>query len=68
MAYNRFDHEQQIMTCWNVTEDLKALSEAILEMEMSKDEIVNILIGMELLYNTKFNKLWGFFEESIKAP
>jgi hypothetical protein len=28
--YDRFDYEQQIMTCWNITTELQTLSEVIM--------------------------------------
>ena len=65
-AFNRFDFEQQIMSCWNITSDLKDLSEEVLEGDMSKDQITNVLIGMEQLYQIRFNKLFRQFEQLIR--
>ena len=63
MSYDQFDYEQQIMSCWNITSDLKDLSEEILEGNLSKDQIGNVLIGLEQLYNIRFNKLFLIFEQ-----
>jgi hypothetical protein len=63
MSYDQFDYEQQIMSCWNITSDLKDLSEEILEGDLSKDQIGNVLIGLEQLYNVRFNKLFRIFEQ-----
>ena len=63
MSYDQFDYEQQIMSCWNITSDLKDLSEEILEGNLSKDQISNVLIGLEQLYNIRFEKLFRIFEQ-----
>ena len=62
MKNDIFDLEQSIMNCWNVTDDLKILFEAVLERDLSKDEISNIILGMERLYHLKFEKLFENFE------
>ena len=63
MSYDQFDFEQQIMSCWNVTTDLKDLNEGVLEGNLSKDQIANSLIGIEQLYNIRFDKLFRMFEQ-----
>ena len=63
MSYDQFDYEQQIMSCWNITSDLKDLSDEILEGNLSKDQISNVLIGLEQLYNIRFEKLFRIFEQ-----
>lgn len=60
--FNQFDMEQQIMTCWNVCEDLDTLTEGVLDRGMTTDQISNVLIGMKELYQLKFEKLWEHFE------
>jgi hypothetical protein len=64
-AFDRFDMEQQIMSCWNVTTDLKDLSEAVLESDMTKDQIANVLAGVEQSYNILFEKLFRQFEQLV---
>jgi hypothetical protein len=65
-AFNRFDFEQQIMSCWNVTTDIKDLSEEVLEGDMTKDQITNVLMGMEQMYEIRFNKLFRQFEQLVR--
>jgi hypothetical protein len=60
--FNRFDMEQQIMTCWNICEDLDTVMEGVLEGDMNQDRISNVLLGMKELYHLKFEKLWEQFE------
>jgi hypothetical protein len=64
--FNRFDFEQQIMSCWNVVTDLKDSTEAVLEQNLSKDQTANILMGLETLYQTRFDKLFRMFEQMIR--
>ena len=65
-SYDQFDFEQQIMECWRVTNDLEAVSEYVMENDAKapeyKDTVANMLIGLEALYNTKFDKLFSMFE------
>ena len=66
VPFNRFDFEQQIMSCWNVTTDLKDLAEGVLEHDLSQDQIANSLIGMRELYELRFDKLFRQFEQLIR--
>lgn len=65
---DRFDLEQQIMKCWNVTDDINTLYEGVMDSspEMTTDEIANALLGMHQIYELKFNKLFATFEQLIK--
>ncbi len=63
---DRFDLEQQIMACWNVTSDIDTLCESVIESDMTTDQIANILLGMKQLYELKFDKLFRTFEELIR--
>ena len=63
---DRFDLEQHIMKCWNVTEDIDLLNYNVLEKDMSKDEISNFLLGLKTIYNAKFEDLFDNFGELIK--
>lgn len=64
--FDRFDFEQQIMSCWNVTTDLKDLNEGVIESNLSKDQISNALMGIEQLYELRFNKLFQQFETLVR--
>lgn len=64
----RFDLEQQIMECWNVTSDLRHVCEYLLDAPLEanrEDKIANMLLGMEDLYNHKFDKMFRTFEHMI---
>lgn len=66
-SYDQFKFEEKIMDCWRVTDDLKAVSEYVMENDSSsakyKDTVANMLIGMEALYQAKFEKLFLIFED-----
>jgi hypothetical protein len=65
MIMNRFDLEQQIMNCWQIVEDVKLLNEYVLEEGLTKDQISNALLGMEEIYQMKFDKLFRTFESLV---
>ena len=68
----RFDVEKDIMSAWNVIEDIKFISELILEDDdfidmppKQKDKLTNMLIGLEYLYNYRFNKLFDDYTKLL---
>lgn len=62
---DRFDLEQNIMQCWNVTDDINLLYENVMEKDLTTDQIANTLLGIKQLYELKFNKLWDNFEKLV---
>jgi len=63
---DRFDLEQQIMKCWNVTDDIDLLYRTYYNSDtMSKDEVANYLIGIEAIYNARFEELFNTFTALI---
>ena len=62
---SRFDLEQQIMSCWQIVDDVKLLNEYVLEGGLTKDQISNTLLGMEEIYQMKFDKLFRNFESLV---
>jgi len=63
--FDRFEFEQQIMECWCVTSDIRTVSEYLLDAPLEgdrEDKLANMLMGMEALYNAKFDKLFRQFE------
>jgi hypothetical protein len=63
---DRFDLEQHIMKCWNVTEDIDLLNFNVLEKDMSKDEISNFLLGLKTIYQCKFEDLFDNFSKLLE--
>lgn len=62
---DRFDLEQSILQCWNVTSDIDLLMENVLESDMTKDQIANVLLGIKELYELKFQKCFNTFEHLL---
>jgi len=62
----QFDLEQSIMGCWNIIEDLKTLQRGVVDKSISDDDTANILIGIEKLYQLKFEQCFETFEDFLK--
>lgn len=64
---DRFDLESDIMNCWSIVEDIKELNRCMLDRrKMTEDEISNYLLGLETIYQVKFERLFETFEMLIK--
>lgn len=61
---DRFTLESQIMECWNIREDIDNLMWAMRDSRsgMTEDEIDNYLIGLQSMYQVRFERLWNTFE------
>jgi len=61
------DLEQPIMECWNICEDLKTVFKQIGDgaREPTADELMNALMGVEQLYQWKFEQLFYMYETII---
>ena len=55
---DRFDLEHQILNCWNITDDIKAVTEN--EM-LAGEELNEYMNALTTMYNVKFNKLFDTF-------
>lgn len=65
-AHDRFDLEQAILDVWGITNDIDVLFEHIMERDVTKDEVANILLGMKELYNIKFERTFEIFEQCVR--
>jgi len=61
---NRFDLEQEIMECWGVVKDIQNFYYA--QENLTEDQQMNYLLGLEQIYEAKFNKLWATFEQCVR--
>ena len=61
-----FDLEQEIMKAWHVIDDIQLLNENVIETNVSRDDIANVLLGLEGVYSMRFEKLFNTFEEVCK--
>ena len=67
--FDRFEFEQQIMQCWHVTDDIRTVAEYLLDAPLEADreeKIANMLMGIEALYQAKFDKLFLQFEDLVR--
>lgn len=64
MKLKPFELEELIMDCWQVTSDIKVVYQEQLDAPkpMTEDELANILIGMEYMYQRKFERLFREYE------
>ena len=67
-SINRFDLEQEIMNCWHVVDDIKTLTNRVYDspQPLTEDELGNALIGLQTIYQMKFEILFETFEQCIK--
>ena len=63
---DRFDLEQDIMKCWNITDDIDLLYRNVLEKDLTTDDIANALLGMKTIYDMKFDEMFHHFETLIR--
>lgn len=63
---DRFDLEQEIMKAWAICDDLGTLFEHVMERDLDKDTISNALLGLQTMYQMKFETLFDTFEQLIK--
>ncbi len=63
---DRFDLEQHIMKCWNITDDIDLLNKNVLEKDITRDDISNFLLGLKTIYQCKFEELFDVFSELIE--
>jgi hypothetical protein len=66
---NRFDLEQDIMDCWNITKDLDHVIGSVQQSQWDLDHqqrMITLLTGLRELYELKFNKCFNTFEQCIK--
>ena len=62
----QFDLEQQIMTCWGIIDDIKCLTKIADMRQVTEDERQNYLLGLETIYQAKFEILQDMFEQFMK--
>ena len=64
-----YDLEPMIMDCWHVCDDLQAVFKQIGDGERNptQDELMNALIGMQQLYQWKFEQLFFKYEQVIAS-
>tara|TARA_B110000285_G_scaffold176653_1_gene198388 strand:- start:751 stop:981 length:231 start_codon:yes stop_codon:yes gene_type:complete len=64
-----YELEPHIMDCWSVCNDLESVFKQIGDGERvpTEDEMMNTLMGMQQLYQWKFEQLFFKYEQIQKA-
>jgi hypothetical protein len=65
---NRFDLEEAIGQMAQLPNDIDTIIYAVGDAPepATEDELLNMLIGVKQLHETRYQKMWGIFEELIK--
>ena len=60
-----YDLEPMIMDCWHVCNDLEVVFRQIgdADRDPTQDELMNALIGLQQVYQWKFEQLFNKYEE-----
>ena len=63
-----YELEAMILDCWRVCDDLETVFKQIGdgEREPTHDELMNALMGMQQLYQWKFEQLFNKYEDLLK--
>lgn len=57
-----FNLEQEILNCWRAADDMKTLANS----DLSRDQLVEVLNGLSVLYQVHFEKMFDTFEQHAK--
>ena len=63
------DLEEKIMDCWSVCNDLESVFRQIGDGDRypTPDELMNTILGMQQLYQWKFEQLFNKYEDILEA-
>lgn len=63
-----YELEPHIMDCWSVCNDLETVFRQIGDgdRDPTPDEMMNTLMGMQQLYQWKFEKLFNKYEDALR--
>ena len=64
-----YDLEQAIMDCWHICDDLQVVFRQIGDgdREPTQDELMNALMGMQQVYQWKFEQLFNLYEDVLRG-
>ncbi len=65
---NRFDLEEAISELHQIGDDIETMIYAIGDcpIKHTEDQLLNMLIGMKQLHDTRYQKTWDVFEQLIQ--
>ena len=61
-----YDLEPMILDCWRVCNDLEVVFKQVGNDKPTEDELMNALIGMQQVYQWKFEQLFNKYEEILR--
>jgi vacuolar-type H+-ATPase catalytic subunit A/Vma1 len=66
-THDRFDLEEAMSNLYQIGEDIETIMYAIGDspIKHSEDQILNMLIGMKQMHETRYQKMWNIFENLI---
>lgn len=54
------------MDCWNVVTDIRTLNQQYQDVgNLTQDQVANYLLGLETIYQVKFEQLFAQFESLV---
>lgn len=65
MDADRFKFEQEIIQLSSIEDDLDILIENVVEETLDVDEISNALIGMQILFKMRYQRVFNTFEALV---
>ena len=67
-SMDRYDLEESMGEMLSTQNDIETLIYAIGDspIKHTEDQLLNMLIGMKQLNETRYQKMWGIFEQLIK--
>lgn len=65
---NRFDLEEAMGELYQTSNDIETIIYAVGDspIKHTEDQILNMLIGVKQMHETKYQKMWGIFEKLIE--
>ena len=65
---NRFDLEDAMSDLDQVGQDIETIIYAIGDspIKHTEDQLLNMLIGMKQMHETRYQKMWNIFEDLVK--
>ena len=65
---NRFELEDAMSNLHQIGEDIETIIYAIGDspIKHTEDQLLNMLIGMKQLHDTRYQKMWNTFEQLIQ--
>ena len=65
---NRFDLEEAMSNLHQIGEDIETIIYAIGDspIKYTEDQLLNMLIGIKQLHDTRYQKMWNVFEQLIE--